>query len=103
MIENLNCSSQVVSDHMMNLLPEIEGKLPEDKEKILAVIERFQSMTPEERDIYKLGRRLGLFDKLDDINDISRREEVGSIMGRIDRNKEGAFDEIVFNLMERYV
>jgi histone acetyltransferase (RNA polymerase elongator complex component) len=103
MIENLNCNSQIVSDHMMNLLPEVEGKLPEDKDKILAVIERFQSMLQEERDIYKLGRRLGLFDKLDEIIDTARRIEVESIMERIDRKKEGAFDEVLFNLMERYV
>ncbi len=103
LIENLDCHSQVVSDHMMNLLPEIEGKLPEDKDKILAVIERFQSLPPEERDIYKLGRRLGFYSKLDELGDSMRREEVKQVLGKIDRSDDSTFDEILFNLMERYV
>ncbi len=41
-IENLNCQSNFISDHITNLLQEIEGKLPEDKEKMLATVARFQ-------------------------------------------------------------
>jgi len=103
LIENLDCGSQIVSDHMMNLLPEVEGKLPDDKEKILAVISRFQALPPEERDNYKLGRRLGFYSKLDDLGDSMRHEEVKQVLGRIDRSEEGVFDDILFNLMERYV
>ena len=100
LIENLSCRSQVVSDHMMNLLPEIEGRLPEDKDKILAVIRRFQALSREERDIYKLGRRLGIYDKLDDLNDVYRRGEVGKVLAEVDKS---TLDEMLFNLMERYV
>jgi histone acetyltransferase (RNA polymerase elongator complex component) len=103
MVENLDCGAEVVSDHMMNLLPEIEGRMPEDKAKILSVIERFQSLPPEEREIYKLGRRLGLYEKIDDLKDAARRGEVERVMAGIDRDKAGALDEVLFNLMERYV
>jgi histone acetyltransferase (RNA polymerase elongator complex component) len=103
MIENLDCHSHVVSDHMMNLLPEVEGKLHEDKAKILAVIERFQALSSEERDIFKLGRRLGLYEKIDDLGDTVRHEEVTRVMDEIDRNNAGALDVVLFNLMERYV
>ncbi len=103
LIANLDCRSQVVSDHMMNLLPEIEGKLPEDKEKILAVIGRFKSLPPEERDIYKLGRRLGFYSRLADLEDSMRHEEVKQVLEKIDRSEDNTFDEILFNLMERYV
>ncbi|HUT67165.1 MAG TPA: radical SAM protein [Dehalococcoidales bacterium] len=103
LIENLDCRAQVVSDHMMNLLPEVEGKLPEDKEKMLAVIGRFQSLPPEERDNFKLGRRLGIYNKLDDLGDTARHEEVGRVMERLGQNGEGALDEILYNLMERYI
>ncbi|MCK4863433.1 MAG: radical SAM protein [Dehalococcoidales bacterium] len=102
-VENLNCHSQIVSDHMMNLLPEVEGKLPEDKDKILAVIGRFQALPPEERDNYKLGRRLGIYDKLDELNDTYRHGEVDKVMARIGRDGEDVLDEVLFNLMERYV
>jgi histone acetyltransferase (RNA polymerase elongator complex component) len=101
--ESLDCQSRVVSDHMMNLLPEVEGKLPGDKEKILAVIERFRALPPEERDLYKLGRRLGLFNSLDDLGDAALREEVARVMAGIDKSRPGTLDDALFNLMERYV
>ncbi len=103
MIEHLDCRTQVVSDHMMNLLPEVEGRLPGDKEEILAVIGRFQALPPEDRDNYKLGRRLGLYERLDDLDDAARYEEVSRILTRIDKSKPDEFDNLLFNLMERYV
>ena len=103
MIEHLDCQAQVVSDHMMNLLPEVDGKLPEDKEKILAVIGRFQALSAEDRDNYTLGRRLGLYERLDDLSDTARHGEVARILDRIDKSKPDTFDNLLFNLMERYV
>jgi hypothetical protein len=100
LVENLSCRSQVVSDHMMNLLPEIEGRLPEDREKILSIIARFQGLPRDERDNYKLGRRLGIYNKLDELNDAPRRGEVARVMDRV---IEGTLDEVLFNLMETYV
>jgi histone acetyltransferase (RNA polymerase elongator complex component) len=98
--ENLECSSKVASDHSINLLPEIEGKLPGDKEKFLEVIRNFQSLSPHERDIYKLGRRIGIYTKLEDLNDPARRTEVERILGQI---SPGELDEVLFKLMERYI
>ncbi len=62
-------SSRVVSDHVLNLLEELEGKLPEDKPRLMAVIDRFFALTAEERLIFRLGRRKGIFRKLDDLSD----------------------------------
>ncbi len=103
LLDNLKCRSQVVSDHMINLLPEIEGKLPEDKEKMLGVIGRFLSLPPRERDNYKLGRRLGIYHSLDDLNDIDLHEQVVRMIERLYKNGEGVSDELLFNLMERYI
>ena len=101
LIQHLDCPAQVVSDHIINLLPEVEGRLPEDKEKMLAVIERFRLLSPEERDIYKLGRRIGLFNRLDDLTDANLRVQVESVMARL--GDDGVSDELLFSLMERYV
>ncbi len=61
--------TRVVSDHVLNLLEEVEGKLPEDKERMLAVMDRFFSLTPEERLVFRVGRRKGLYHRLDDLAD----------------------------------
>lgn len=99
-LENLDCTSQIFSDHMMNLLPEIEGKLPDDKERFLEIIRIFQALPQHERDIYKLGRRLAIYDKLKDLDDRARRTEVESVLSQI---KPDELDEVLFKLMERYV
>jgi hypothetical protein len=102
LIENLDCRASVASDHIINLLAEVEGKLPADKEKMLAVISRFQALSPEEKANFKLGRRLGIYSRLDDLNDAHLREEVGQAMGRLGRDGSVS-DEVIFRLMERYI
>jgi hypothetical protein len=103
LIENLECHSQVVSDHIINLLQEVEGKLPEDKEKMLAVISRFQALPPEERDNFKLGRRLGVYNRLDDLNDAYLHGEVGKALARLGKDGGEGLDDVIFSLMERYI
>jgi len=72
-IEHLDgIDSRIVSDHILNLLPEVEGKLPGDKERILAVIDRFLNLPEEDRLTYVVGRRFGLFEGIRDLADPSR-------------------------------
>ena len=69
-IEHLDgIESRIVSDHILNLLEELEGKLPEEKEKLLGIIDRYFHMSQDERIIYRLGRRKGVYRKLDDLSD----------------------------------
>jgi len=103
LIENLECHSSFVSDHIINLLSEVEGKLPEDKETVLAVISRFQALPPEERTNFKLGRRLGIYSRLDDLNDARRHEEVRKVIDQLGKDGNGDIDEVIFSLMARYI
>ncbi|MCD6304749.1 MAG: radical SAM protein [Deltaproteobacteria bacterium] len=67
-IETLDgITSVVTSDHIMNLLEEVSGKLPEDKEKMLGVIRRYQELSDMDRLIYRLGRRGGAYGSIDDL------------------------------------
>lgn len=103
LIENLECQSSIASDHIINLLPEVEGKLPEDKEKMLAIISRFQALPPEEGANFKLGRRLGMYNRLDDLNDARLHGEVKRAADRLGQNGYEVSDEVIFSLMERYI
>ena len=60
-VEQLDCQSYLVSDQMSNLLWEVEGRLPMDKEKILNVIYSYQQMDPFKRLRFRLERRLSSF------------------------------------------
>lgn len=67
-LENLTgISSTVKSDHILNLFQEVEGRLPDDREKMTEPIRRFLAMTPEEQLIYRVGRRTGIFTSLTDM------------------------------------
>lgn len=61
--------TRIVSDHVLNLLEEVEGKLPGDKARMLAVMDRFFALPPEERLVFRVGRRKGLYRRLNDLAD----------------------------------
>jgi hypothetical protein len=102
-IENLDCQSNLISDHITNLLQEIEGKLPEDKEKMLATIARFQALSPEEQQNFKLGRRLGIYEGLDDLSNSPKHDSVAQAVKRLSHNGSQIDEEIIYSLMERFI
>lgn len=102
MIENLECTSNLVSDHIGNLLEEVEGRLPGDKEKMLGVIARYQSMPPEERAHYRVGRRAGIYGSLDDMKDSRKRATVDGIIDRLSGGTGEVDDDLVHKLRLAY-
>jgi len=61
--------SQVKSDHILNLFQEVEGQFPQDRDLILEPFYRFLALPEEEQLLYRVGRRAGLFTRLDDLYD----------------------------------
>ncbi|MBW2058491.1 MAG: radical SAM protein [Deltaproteobacteria bacterium] len=95
--------SCLVSDHILNLLEEVEGRLPEDKEKMIALIDRYLSLPARDRLAFKVGRRAGLYRRLDDLRDSERRLRVEEIIGRLDQRGEGKAEESLRALMNRFI
>jgi radical SAM superfamily enzyme YgiQ (UPF0313 family) len=60
-------TSTITSDHIMNLLEEVRGKLPDDKKHMLEIIEKYQRLSEDQRLIYRIGRRGGLYSSTDDL------------------------------------
>jgi len=103
LIERLECSSNYVSDHITNLLQEIEGKLPQEKEKMLASIDRFQSLPPEERTNFRVGRRVGIYSYLEDLHDSRKRQVVEQMMHRLSRDSNQVDEATICALMGRFI
>ena len=103
LIENLDCGAYFVSDHITNLLQEIEGKLPDDKDKMLAAISRFQSLSPEERHNFRVGRRVGIYSQLDDMADEQKHELAGHAIEKLSDDGKKVSDETIYFLMERFI
>jgi hypothetical protein len=105
-IETLDgITSMVTSDHIMNLLEEVTGKLPEDKEKMLDVIRRYQELSDMDRIIYRLGRRGGSYGSTDDL----MRDPVtyGKLKGLLQdiKGKEGmaGVERLITDMVDQYV
>lgn len=75
----VNVTSRVKSDHSYNLFQEIDGKLPDDRERLLGVLRSFIAMTAEERLLFQLGKRSGHFLRLGDMKIPGRSEQVAEI------------------------
>jgi len=78
-------SSNVASDHMLNLLQEVEGKLPDDKDRMIGVIDSFLSLPEEEKKLFQVGSRLGVLRFVRDLENPVMRGRAQQIMDRIDR------------------
>ena len=99
LIENLeNIKSVLISDHIMNLLEEVEGVFPNDKDKMLKVIDDFFAMDETQQDNFIVGRRLGLYRSISDVNN----EEVEPVKARLIA-QHGDFDAAMRALLTRYI
>jgi radical SAM superfamily enzyme YgiQ (UPF0313 family) len=104
LIENLDgIHSRLVSDHILNLLEELEGDFPEAKDRMLATIDRYLALDRAERENFRLGRRSGYYHSLDDLGNPDLRARVDQIRNRIETEKPGQFEQIISDLMESFI
>jgi radical SAM superfamily enzyme YgiQ (UPF0313 family) len=104
LIEHLEgIESYFVSDHILNLLEEVEGKLPQDKKKMIGVIDRYLSLSPREKALFRLGRRLGLLKTLDELLEPEVRFRLEDMLDKIESEKEGGLDQVISELMESFI
>ncbi|MGQ9558461.1 MAG: radical SAM protein [Desulfurispora sp.] len=68
--------STLTSDHSMNLLEELGGRIPDQKQQMLDTIEAYLRLPVEERLHFQLGRRWGLYRRLADRLEPARRRQV---------------------------
>jgi radical SAM superfamily enzyme YgiQ (UPF0313 family) len=104
LIESLNgVTSYYVNHHGVDLLMEARGQLPEDKPKLLAIMDRYLDLPEEERLNYTLGKRLGYYRYLDDMQDENRKIFVQGKLRDILDAYPGQFDEICHQLRAQVV
>jgi len=104
LIENLNgITSYFASDHVLNLLEELDGQFPEAKEKMLAAIDRYLALSREDRDNFRLGRRAGYYRALSDMDNPELRSRVSLILQRIELENPGSLNSVISELMESFL
>lgn len=102
-LESLNgIHSTLQSDHILNLFQEIEGTFPQDKEKMIAVVRRFLALPAEEQLLFQVGRRMGLFVRLDDLQRTERRSRAEDACRRFGVTVDNV-DQVLDELMKRFI
>ncbi len=103
-IENLDhVTTTIVSDHILNLLEEVEGTLPQDREHMLGVIDRYLNLADDERLLFQLGRRGGSIRRVDDLQSPavkSRLEEAGR---HIEQQVPGGIEAYLKAIKKHYI
>lgn len=103
-IESLDgITSAVASDHIMNLLEEISGILPADKDKMLAVADRYLALSEAERLTYKVGRWGGAYRSLDDLEDPALRTKVEEAIRQWNLEAPGQVDQMIKEMADQYI
>jgi hypothetical protein len=98
-------TSTVTSDHIMNLLEEVTGKLPEDKEKMMTVIQSYQDLSETDRLIYRAGRRGGVYRSTDDLKrDPATYRKIKSLIQTL-KQKDGrqGVEKMITEMVDRYI
>ena len=98
-------TSTVTSDHIMNLLEEVSGKLPEDKEKMLDVIRGYQELPEIDRLVYRVGRRGGAYRSTNDLKkDPATYQKIKNLLSEVKENEgEEGVEKFIAELVDRYV
>ncbi len=105
-IESLNdgITSTIISDHIMNLLEEIKGKLPEEKENMLAVIRTYQDLPESDRMIYRIGRRSGVYSSTDDLHrDETTYHKIKGLASELSAKGVDEIERFINEMADRYV
>ncbi len=94
-----NITSHISSDHIMNLIEDIEGDLPADRAAMTASADRFLDMPVEDREMYILGRRTGRFRHLSDYRPSAELQNMrSSILAQF-----GTVDAAVLEILKNYI
>ncbi|MBW2039720.1 MAG: radical SAM protein [Deltaproteobacteria bacterium] len=104
LIESLNgINSTFLSDHILNLLMEVEGKLPKEKEKMLKIIDAFLALPPEEKLNFRLGKRAGIYNTMEDMSDTLLHRKVEELVERLKVEAPGGVEEAISKIKETFL
>lgn len=76
-------NSYYVNEHIVNLLMEVRGKLPEAKNEMLKIINYYLDMSEDEKLNFAIGRRIGKYYYLSDLQDNNKRAFVSEYLEKL--------------------
>jgi hypothetical protein len=104
LIDNLEgISSTITSDHIMNLLEDVSGTLPQDKGKMLAAVDAYRFLSPEEKLVYRFGRRGGAYRSVRDLQDKAMRTKIERAIEEVRSQHPEGLESFLTELVDQYI
>ena len=94
-------TSYLASDHIMNLIETLEGRLPEDKERLLAIMDSYLDMPDHDRLLYRICRRMGRCREPQDMERYNLRPELEGVLVRL--AQQGDPDQVISQMADQMV
>jgi hypothetical protein len=95
-------TSAIRSDHILNLLPEVDGQLPGDQARLIGIVRTFLEMDPELQFLYRVGRRTMVLSGLADLEDSGKIAQVEDICRRYHIRPDNV-DAVTDEMMRRFI
>lgn len=102
-LQHLNgINSMIKSDHSLNLFSTLEGKLPEEKVRLLHILEDFLAAPPERQRLYQVGKRFGLLGQFSDLDQPAVSSQVEQLCCSLGVTADNV-DSITDTLLQRLI
>ena len=80
--------TNLLSDHRINLLLELNGRLPDESERLFSIIDGFLKLSPEDKQLFVAGRRSGRLRTLADLERPAMREKLLKLLDEHDFSRQ---------------
>jgi hypothetical protein len=89
--------------HNINLLQDVEGVFPDEKQAMLAAMDRYLSLPDRERLLYRIGRRGGALHSPGDLDNRVVRARLERALNDLEAEAGGDVEGIITELGDRYI
>jgi radical SAM superfamily enzyme YgiQ (UPF0313 family) len=95
--------SRYSNSHSVNMLTELVGVIPEDKKKLFGILDNFLSLSDLLRLNFILGRRLGHYHRLSDLENSYAYKSIQEQVEKILRDNPGSVESVFHDLRNRLI
>lgn len=97
------CEGRLVSDHIVNLLQNVEGSFKKDKSSMLNKIDAYLEMPETDRKMYQISRRSGRADSIESLNELHEIQKNQLQKMVLAYSSEEQWNETINNMLTRYI
>jgi hypothetical protein len=95
-------TSTVRSDHVLNLFPEVDGVMPEDKDKMIQPLRDFLALDEKEQMLFCVGRRTHRISRFKDLDNQVLRNNALQMCKEL-RVTVDNMDDVIDSIMQRFI